>query len=452
MTLTFVGLAPQTTFAAASSPAYAPVAAAAQPQDPRSRRSRGARVVQTPEQVLEAARPLAVTTGISCDVTEAKLLGTAEDGSSVYETTCRTGPGFLLQSKEPPTAINCLALNVSVQRAREANPEVPPASLECTMPANVNATAVLTPLAQAAGVTCTIDDAGWIGETTDGKDRYEIGCAGADGYWLEVPKAAGGQATLQPCLLVVNARGTCARTSAEEHAAVIGGLLAGQSAPSCTVSGGRYAGQNANGKFYEARCADDSGFMFRTSAEGAFLQAYPCATAQSIGGGCTLTDTSAITAAADQRRMSLLAQAGLSCAKTQERRIGAETSGLMREAIEYGCSDQPLGLVLLMPAEGADGFEAIDCVSAAARRMDCRFVTADAVKEAVGRQMQAARTSCTVAEFRGVGRIVEAVAERFEVKCADGSGYIVDVPADRAASAQVKTCATAANEDDRCEL
>jgi hypothetical protein len=49
-------------------------------------------------------------------------------------------------------------------------------------------------------------------------------------------------------------------------------------------------GQNANGRFYEAKCAaEGEGYIARINTEGVTQQIYPCATAQRIGGGCRFT-------------------------------------------------------------------------------------------------------------------------------------------------------------------
>ena len=60
-------------------------------------------------------------------------------------------------------------------------------------------------------------------------------------------------------------------------------------AAGCDVTEARLMGQNANGMFYEAKCAGADGVIARVNAENVVQQIYPCATAQRIGGGCTLT-------------------------------------------------------------------------------------------------------------------------------------------------------------------
>ncbi len=64
--------------------------------------------------------------------------------------------------------------------------------------------------------------------------------------------------------------------------------LAGTDAAACQVDGGRFMGANANGAFYEARCAGSDGFIFHVKDE-VTDRVIPCAIAAPIGGGCTLT-------------------------------------------------------------------------------------------------------------------------------------------------------------------
>ncbi len=116
---------------------------------------------------------------------------------------------------------------------------------------------------------------------------YEVGCAGVDGYWLE--EAAAGW-SLKDCLQVASTGGTCHFTTAREQSDGFEPKLAGTDAAACDVAQVRLMGQNANGRFYEAKCgAEGEGYIVRVNTEGATQQVYPCAVAQRIGGGCTLT-------------------------------------------------------------------------------------------------------------------------------------------------------------------
>ncbi len=59
-------------------------------------------------------------------------------------------------------------------------------------------------------------------------------------------------------------------------------------------------GSNANGRFVEVKCAaEGEGYIARIK-DDATQQIYPCATAQRIGGGCTLTPAPAAAPASEQ--------------------------------------------------------------------------------------------------------------------------------------------------------
>lgn len=442
--LTIVGLSPQSAFAAGG-PAVVEQGEAA--QNARQRRGRSA-PTRSPQELIAAAQPLLAQASVSCDVADAKSLGTAADGSEVFEVQCASGPGFLVASTTPPIVTNCLAI-----AAQPAPTDPEAASIKCSLPHNLDAVAILTPMAQSAGINCTIDAAAWVGRTAEGAERYEIGCSGTDGYWLSVPAAAGAATTVVDCLTVVQAGLTCASTTPEEQAATVAAKLVGVSAPPCTVTGGRFAGANANGKFYEAKCADDSGFMFRVDNAGAFQQSYPCANAQNIGGGCKLTDVSGLFAAASERRMTLLAGAGFTCDKTQERNVGVERNGQGRDVAELACTDHPLGMVVMTPAEGLGGnVEAIDCLSAAARGVTCTFTSPEVIMQSLSRQLAAGDAACEVTAFRVIGALATDAGDRVEVKCADGTGLIADVPFDRVSPGLAKGCDMATRDEERCTL
>jgi len=160
-----------------------------------------------------------------------------------------------------------------------------------------NDLAMIAGWARSQGVTCTVDEAIAIGMSDDNNAVYEIGCAGADGYWLE---KVGAGWKLQDCLEVASVGGTCRFTTAQEQAEGFKGKLAGTDAAACDVAQVRLIGQNANGRFYEAKCsAEGQGYIARLNNEGVTQQVYPCANAQRIAGGCTLTAAPAAAPAAE---------------------------------------------------------------------------------------------------------------------------------------------------------
>ena len=223
----------------------------------------------------------------ACEVTDAKLLGLSAEKVKIYEAACAGAPGYILVASTPPQIVDCVVLDSQAQAARAANPEAP-ASPTCTLPANQDIQGFLKAYAAQAGVPCTVDEAKVRGQSSNGAVVYEVGCAGADGYWIE--KGASGWEKTE-CLQIVSQNSTCQFTTPAEQAATVKSWLPGSDAAACDVQQVRLMGQNANGRFIEMTCAGADGFIIRQNAEHVVQQVYPCATAQQIGGGCKLTTT-----------------------------------------------------------------------------------------------------------------------------------------------------------------
>lgn len=257
---------------------------AAPPAAPAPRQQRGRQ--PNPEQVRAAAQALATATNSGCTVAEATLRGENAEKKSVYEATCTTGPGFILMATTPPQAVDCVILSgqADISRSRDPAADV---GLQCAMEANKNVLPVVAAYATQAGIqNCTVDQGSSVGKSTNNNVIYEVGCAGSDGYWLE--KTAEGW-TKTECLKLVSRNATCKYTTPAEQAATVKAWLVGSAGSACDVSEARYMGNNANGSFYEAKCAAGDGLIVRFDTAMAVQQVYPCAEAQRIGGGCTLT-------------------------------------------------------------------------------------------------------------------------------------------------------------------
>ncbi|MBU1347959.1 MAG: hypothetical protein KKA16_13550 [Alphaproteobacteria bacterium] len=229
-----------------------------------------------------AGRAVAAESGVTCEVSEAILLGKTDDDVEVYEAACATGPGYLVTASTPPVAVGCVVANTAAAHAIATNPTVrPPAA--CTLPANLNVDAAIADYAREAGIGCTVDEVRAIGQVGS-RAIYEIGCAGRDGYRI-TPSETGWDKVA--CLVVVNAGSTCAFTTPAEQLASLHALLADTPAADCVVDGGRYMGASANGTYYEARCAGADGYIFRVRDDA--TEVFACADAEGIGGGCILT-------------------------------------------------------------------------------------------------------------------------------------------------------------------
>ena len=60
----------------------------------------------TPEENKAAAQALLTGAGVSCQVTEATLLGVTAEQHSTYEAVCAEGPGYLAVGSTPPQTFN----------------------------------------------------------------------------------------------------------------------------------------------------------------------------------------------------------------------------------------------------------------------------------------------------------------------------------------------------------
>lgn len=257
-----------------------------QTRDTPARRSREPAPQASAEELRTAAQAQADAAGLTCRVTEAINPGVTADQLATYEAACADGPGYILIASVPPQSFNCLELAGTAAAARLRDPAAD-VGQQCALPANQNGLAVIGGWARSAGVTCTIDEAVAVGKSDADNMVYEVGCAGVDGYWLE---AVGDGWSLKDCLQVASTGGTCRLTTPQEQADGFETRLAGTDAAGCDVTRVRLMGQNANGRFYETKCAaEGEGYIARANTDGLIQQVYPCAVAQRIGGGCILT-------------------------------------------------------------------------------------------------------------------------------------------------------------------
>ena len=170
-----------------------------------------------------------------------------------------------------------------LDRARDPAANV---GTQCVLPQNMDVVRVVSVYAREAGIPCAVDQGASIGKSTTGNLIYEIGCNGADGYWIE---KAGATWTKTECAVIATQNASCRYTTAAEQLATFRTRLAGSEAAACDVTEGRYMGANANGAFWEAKCGGGNGVIVRFNPAYAVQQVYPCETAQRIGGGCRLT-------------------------------------------------------------------------------------------------------------------------------------------------------------------
>lgn len=156
-------------------------------------------------EIMAAAQSVAASAGLDCQVTSASHPGVDAQESPIYEAACTEGQGYVLVASAPPQSIGCFELAGAAAAARLDNPAAD-VGQQCELPANQNSLPVIGAWAREAGVTCQVDKAVVVGRSTASNLIYEIGCADADGYWLE---KADDSWLLQGCAQIVAAGETC---------------------------------------------------------------------------------------------------------------------------------------------------------------------------------------------------------------------------------------------------
>ena len=240
----------------------------------------------TPEENRAAAQAMLTAAGVTCQVSEAALLGVTADQYTTYEAVCAGGPGYLAVASTPPQTFNCLELAGQAETTRMRDPAAD-VGQQCTLPVNLDPVPLLTTYARAAGVDCTIDKGAAIGKSTAGNLIYEIGCADRDGYWLE--QAAEGWVATPRWDLALQ-QDTCRYSTEAETKGAWGTVLAGTAAAACDVQEARRVGRDAQGlTVYEVKCGAGDGYFARVGTTYTAQRVHTCAEAATIAGGCTLT-------------------------------------------------------------------------------------------------------------------------------------------------------------------
>ena len=237
-----------------------------------------------PAKVKADAQAAATAAGLNCQVSDAANPGKA-GADPVYEVACSGYPGWLVIASAQPQAFNCLAIAASVAAGGQA-------SSQCALPANQDAAASVRSLASGLGIDCTVDAAAWVGRVPNEADRYEIGCANADGFWIETDLKGKPVRKLE-CLEIVAAGRECKFSTEAERASSFNARLASTPA-ACTVARVRLAGDTDTSRFYEVACDGGAGMMVSfNKTSGEFVQKYDCDVASGVAGGCKLAGAAA---------------------------------------------------------------------------------------------------------------------------------------------------------------
>ena len=236
--------------------------------------------------VRERTAEILAGAGTPCEIVAAHNPGETRQRKEIYEIACREGPGYLVVATDAPAILNCLHLAATEEVLRAADPDRPVTSL-CLLDGNKDAAAALRPLAARIDPACVVDQAAWIGRVGEDQDRYEIGCAGRDGLWLQTPVNRTDVTETFPCLDLAAMGEACEFTTPDEQAATVASWLPAEG-PACAADRARVVGVAAGSRYYELSCGAEPGLILRLTPEGRFGQAWPCAQASGIAGGCRL--------------------------------------------------------------------------------------------------------------------------------------------------------------------
>ena len=370
---------------------------------------------------MKAAPDIAKAVGISCTVTDARLIGSDKKTSTdYYEVACQEGLGFALVAKKDatPQSYNCLE---TAQAAADGKPS----ALACVLPANADPKAGLAPYLAKANTRCEIENARAIG--AGAKNTYfEVACKGGSGYIVTTssPINVGQEVAANSCLLYDEGGNvSCKLTDKATQLAVVD-TLAGASGKNCAVKDKRYVLSTKTDNYFEVVCQDGKGYMLQqTAATGAFVKAIDCAQAGFVGGGCTLSD--AVAAQTEQAGLytKLATKAGFDC--KVEKYGMLPTNDPRKEIVELKCSNRPDGGIGIF---SVDKNIVYDCVTSELNGYRCSFTKPDAAFPRLTADLKGlGKGSCVVSGSRVIG---QTPTQGFvEVACADGlPGWVMAYP------------------------
>jgi hypothetical protein len=386
-----------------------------------------------PEAVSEAQRKagmaeapaVAQAVGITCQVTDARLVGKQVDAktkisTSYYEIDCDKGLGFILSAPAgaKPTAFTCI-------EADTPQPDGKPSSLPCILPGNLDPKADLAPLLAKAGVTCTPEAARGIGQSST-NTFLEIACQGGQGFVMQAgaPAIPDSPVVANDCLVYDSGDGNikCTLHDKASRMAVMDQYVTAAN-NGCVVKDRRFVGLAQSGAaFWEASCQDGKGYIYQVE-KGQLSKTFECAKAQGILGGCELTNSKEAETAQAGLYTNLSKKAGFDCAVSK---YGPFPSPAGLDVVELACSNRTDGGVGIFAGPGQTS-RVVDCARAPMVGYRCSFTKPeDAYKYVTADLKKMGKDSCNVSAVRIIGKTAKGTTY-LETACSDGlKGYVLE--------------------------
>ena len=396
---------------------------------------------------MKAAPDIIKATGVSCTVTDARLIGSdKKTATDYYEVACQQGLGFAVLAKKDaaPQTYSCLETAAAGEAGK-------PSALACLLPGNADPKAGLTPYLAKTNTTCDIQNARAIG--AGAKNAYfEVACKGGTGYILQTasPVNIDGEVVANSCLLY-DEGGTvsCKLTDKATQLAVVDTLNAA-SGKNCAIKDKRYVLSTKTDNYFEVACQDGKGYVLQQAAAGgALVKAIDCAQAGFVGGGCTLSD--AVAAQTEQAGLytKLATKAGFDC--KVEKYGMLPSNDPRKEIVELKCSNRPDGGIGIFTATSNIVY---DCITSEMNGYRCSFTKPDAAFSRLTNDLKSlGKGSCTVSGARIIGQT--ATDGYVEVACSDGlPGWVMAYPLATTAphAKEVLSCLQAKGVGGGCKL
>jgi hypothetical protein len=239
-------------------------------------------------------------------------------------------------------------------------------------------------LAMTAPLTCDVTEAMLIasgegvieGKTTNTK-TYEAGCTNGMGYFIVVPDQGkpigwscfGADATRIADIAAGRKPGPICQLPTNQNLKASAATVLTKAGIACNVKGYRWAGQNGANhiEFDEFACDDGKGYMAIVSLPGASIpvNVETCNQSSARGLPCKLSDNGALPVTF-KTLLEALAKHNVACDATEKTmRVIGQQAKLKRYVVEFQCTQQPKGLVAVIPEAGSTSpFEAVDCNAA----------------------------------------------------------------------------------------
>jgi hypothetical protein len=375
------------------------------------------------DQGMKEAPAAVQSAGISCQVSDARFIGKANDpktkaATTYYEVACGQGMGYIVSAPvgAPASAFSCIEV------APAAGEHAKEGALTCILPANADPKAGLQPLLAKAGLACVPDNARGLGQTKT-NTLIEVSCQSGEGYIIiaSAPLDPSKPVEAQNCLNFDDAGGNvkCELSDKAKRLAVVDHYAQGGQG-ACAIKDRRFVGTSKDGSdFYEVSCQDGKGYMYRIQG-GKLAQAISCGQAEGLLGGCTLTDARQATAEQAALYTRLAHNSGSSCDVDRYALFPMRGN---EEAVELVCKDGK-GAIGLFPATGKG--QVLDCGRALALGYKCSLTKDNGYAALTEDLRKFNQKTCTVSNSRVMGKSAKGTM-MVEVACADGyKGYIIE--------------------------